>query len=79
MKLWKAIVKVELVIASEEEPTLYEFFDYASEELDNTGDLVQIKEIASAADIPGGWKNAIPYGDQEGDATCADILKEQLT
>ena len=81
LKLWIATVEVEVLIASEEEPSDFDIKDAASEELrDNmhAGEVVGGAVIVDRLhDVPQDWRDSIPRGDAD-DKTCEQIVNEYL-
>jgi hypothetical protein len=76
MKLWKATIEIEVLIASEEAPDDEAVIYEAEDELrDNSGcaEVTSVDEVLSYADIPNPWQKSIPRGDAEY-LTCEQIL-----
>jgi hypothetical protein len=77
MKLWKATVEIEVLIASEEEPDDFTVIEEAEEEMRDNGqscaEVHSLDEVLSHADIPEPWRASIPRGDAD-DLTCEQIL-----
>ncbi len=74
MKLWKVTCSIEVLIASEEEPTDYECTNAAIDEASDNGmDMDgEPEEITDLSDIPESWAGTVPRG--EADATCEQIV-----
>lgn len=81
MRLWKCTCEIEVLIASEEEPTGYEIADAASDEMrDNSLDCCEAfgpEEITDLKEIPKSWLDSSPRGECQ-DKTCEQIVTERL-
>jgi hypothetical protein len=78
LKLWKATVEVEVLIASEHRPHDYQIVDAAADEMrDNSlsaADPWEPEEVCSLSDIPESWRESLPRGDNPDDLTCQQIF-----
>ena len=82
MKLWKATVEVEVLIASEEIPDDFDVERAAKREMaDNGGDVLwPAEEIQRLFDVPEEWLDTIPRGTTKckPDKTCRQIMEAYL-
>lgn len=78
MRLWKATVEVEVLIASEAEPSDRTIISAAKDEIaDNSlscAESYPAQEIICFNEIPKDWRDSIPRGDVD-DLTCEQIVE----
>ena len=79
-KLFAVTVTMTFVMAEDDERSAeINAAAYAKEHLSDSPDplnLVEVEEIKTKSDVPGGWLGAIPYGDEsDGVALVKDYLK----
>lgn len=80
VKLFRVTVTMTYVLAEEKERDAeFSAEAYAKDHLNDAGDPfneLEVEEITSLRDVPGGWLNSIPYGDAaEGDKLVKDYLQ----
>lgn len=80
MRLWTATVEIQVLVASEDEPSDYDIRDAAREEMRDSGGVMygNAVEITSLKDIPEAWRGSIPRGDEAGDQTCEQIVNARI-
>lgn len=66
------VTKTILVLAEDEREAELEAGTYESEE---DGSIDVLGEVTSIDRVPEEWKDALPFGDQEGDLTVRQILE----
>lgn len=81
MKLWKATVEVEVLIASEESPTDDDIADAVAQEMDDNSpyccDIGHAFQIDELSEIPDDWLDTLPQG-EHGSKTCRQIMEAYL-
>lgn len=81
MRLWKATVEVEVLIASEDEPLTDEIVSAAEDEIKDNGphccDVTFVSECESLPDVPEDWLDTLPRGDS-GDQSCRAMMEAIL-
>ena len=82
MKLWLCSASIEVVIASETEPTDFEIQEAAEDEVRDSSLEADgfPRAITKLGSIPQHWRDSLPRGDIEetafDDMTCEEILEE---
>jgi len=85
-RLWSARVTLcmDIVVASDSGPTRQDWVDAFEAEVSENWYLAQekmtvgtVREVTRPADLPDGWADSIPYGDDtDGNTPCAKILAQ---
>lgn len=79
IRLWEVrIERIIMVIAESEDQAESVALKYEQENIrDGDPDYIHAMDIRSKEQIPDGWEDAIPYGDQLPTLTCGQIFEGQ--
>lgn len=79
-KLYRCETTIEVMILSEEPPLDCDIEEAIVEEIRNNG-LISVpvfcREAKELKSVPKDWHNSIPYGNDVGDMTVAEILSQK--
>ena len=79
MALWKVQMKFDMVVlADSKEEAKLVIKEYAGEECGNQAHYLDLKprKVTKVSDLPDEWDEALPWGDDDADRSCSDILEE---
>lgn len=77
-KLYRVELKLMIcVLADDEEDAATEAIASADVEMVNGFDDVQVTELTDVSELPGAWRDVLPYG-LAGKGTCAQILSDAV-
>lgn len=79
LKLWKATVEIDIYVASENQPSDWEFADAAADEIrDNQqgADVYAAAEVCELSEVAEVWRDSLPRGSENrDDLTCQQIVE----
>ena len=76
MKLYKATVHVDVLVAADDEEEAIDLAQrYAEEEVNHCLDSITIVRITDPADVPKAWRESVVYHNGDVDLEPGDVLR----